>query len=74
MGEAGFAASKHQTKEPGMTTKKIFPFRNDLIFKLVFGQEGNEETSGIRLRRPSAAPGDAKQSLTRDITGNIIPI
>jgi len=57
-----------------MTTKKIFPFRNDLIFKLVFGQEGNEETSGIRLRRPSAAPGDAKQSLTRDITGNIIPI
>ena len=27
----------------GMTTKKIFPFRNDLVFKLVFGKEGNEE-------------------------------
>ena len=26
-----------------MATKKIFPFRNDLVFKLVFGQEGNEE-------------------------------
>ncbi len=26
-----------------MATKKIFPLRNDLVFKLVFGQEGNEE-------------------------------
>ncbi len=39
MGEAGFAASKHLTEEPGMATEKIFPFRNDLAFKLVFGQE-----------------------------------
>ncbi len=47
-----------------MATKKIFPLRNDLVFKLVFGQEGSEKTSGLGVM----------QALTCDIAGDIIVV
>lgn len=57
-----------------MTAKKIFPFTNDLVFKLVFGQEGSEEMIGKKPGKAAAASRGVMQKLTSDIAGDIIPL
>ncbi len=55
-----------------MESKRISALSNDLIFKLVFGQEGSEEMIGKKPGKAAAASRGEMQTLTNDITGDII--
>lgn len=57
-----------------MESKRISALSNELIFKLVFGQEGSEEMTGKKPGKAAAASRGVRQKLTSDIMGDIIPL